>query len=469
MEKIRTYVLKKIKPTKEEVEKLHDFIRNLLAVAKIAASGAHPIIVGSTGRETWLSGDHDIDLFLMYPKSLSREELEKRGLAAGKKIVELLKGKWRLKYAEHPYVNARIGEYEVDIVPCYKIKKGEKIKSAVDRSPLHAEYIIQKLDSSLRDAVRLLKQFCKGIGIYGSDNKVEGISGYTCELLVIVYGKFEQVLKAVAKFKPGKIIDIENYWFANVKDPKKVERELKIKFKGQPLILIDPIDKNRNVTAALSCENFVRFVMKAKEFLGAPDIEFFFPKKRPLTKQQLNKLKARKTKFIALSFKKPDVSDDVLYPQLRKTLERLTKLLRHHGFDVIRKYHFVLNSKVLLMFELETWIKPFIEKRIGPPIFALKNSKDFLKKYAGAEFGPYIEGDAWIIEKEREAKSATHLLLDFLRDEPKVLREKGIPSYIAEPLSKCDLLEHEEFWDLVEGNAELSSFLREKYFERLIM
>lgn len=468
MEKIRNYVLKRIKPTKEETEKLHDFIRNLLAVAKIVATDAHPIIVGSTGRETWLAGDHDIDLFLMYPPSLSRGELEKRGLAAGKKIVEMLKGRWKLKYAEHPYVNAKIGDYEVDIVPCYKIKKGEKIKSAVDRSPLHAEYIIQKLDPSLRDEVRLLKQFCKGIGIYGSDAKVRGVSGYTCELLVIAFGKFERVLKQVARFKPGKIIDIEGYW-SLASNRKKVERELRLKFKGQPLILIDPVDKDRNVTAALSCENFVRFVMKAKEFLDSPSVNFFFPKKRPLTKQQLNKLKARKTKFLALSFKKPDIIDDILYPQLRKCLERLAKLLQHHRFDVLRKYFFVSGTKVLLIFEFETWVKPEIEKRIGPPIFVLKNSRDFLKKYANAEFGPYIEGDAWIIEKEREAKSATHLLLDFLRDDPKVLKEKGIPKYLADPLSKCNLLEHEEFWNLVEGNIELSCFLREKYFEKLIL
>ncbi len=465
MEKIRNYVLKRIKPTREETEKLNEFIRNLLSIAKIVSQNAHPIIVGSTGRDTWLSGDHDIDLFLMYPKSMSREELEKRGLDSGKKITEMLKGKWELKYAEHPYVHAHIGQYEVDIVPCYKIKKGEKIKSAVDRSPLHAEYIIQKLDPALRDEVRLLKQFSKGIGIYGSDAKVQGVSGYTCELLVLAFGKFERVLKNVAKFKPGKIIDIESYW----SPLEKFEKELKKKFQGQSLILIDPVDKNRNVTAALSPENFVKFVMKAKEFLDSPDVKFFFPEKRPMTKQQLNRLKSRKTKFIALSFKKPDVIDDVLYPQIRKAVERLSKLLEHHGFDTMRKYFFVDGKKVLIIFELETWLKPVFEKRIGPPIFALKNSKDFLKKYSDAPFGPYIDGDRWVIEKEREGKSATHLLLDFLRDEPKVLRERGIPSHLADPLSKCDLLEHEEFWDLVERDKNLSCFMREKYFERLII
>ena len=466
MEELKTFVLKKIKPDKEKQEKIKDFVRSLLSTAKIA-SNAQPVMTGSIGRETWLKDNHDIDLFLMFSITVSREKLEKRGLEAAKKIVKLLNGTYIKKYAEHPYLQAKINDFDVDIVPCYKIKKGEKIKSAVDRSPLHVEYVLEKLEPSLRDDVRLLKQFCRGIGIYGSDAKHSGVSGYLCELLIINYGRFEEVLKAISNSNPGLIIDIENFWFKDLTKIDETKKQLRKKFKNQPLIFIDPVDKNRNVASALSCENFIRFVNKAGEFLKNPGQQFFFPVKKGLAGKQVKILQSRKTKFLSIAFSKPDIIDDNLYPQLRKTIERLTNLMIENEFKVIRKYEFVLEDikKIVLIFEMEEWCPPFIEKRTGPPIFAIKNSRDFLKKYENPLFGHYIEDSCWVIEKEREFKTASILLTTFLNKEPDELKKKGIPKDIAEPISKANLLQHEEFWGFIKNNKELSIFLREKYFE----
>jgi len=459
---IKKTILEKIKPKKDETEEMKNFLNELLRVAKIIASDTEPLIVGSTGRGTWLKGDNDIDLFLLFPKNVSKEELEKKGLEYGKKITEELLGKYVIKYAEHPYVRAEINKKNVDVVPCYKIKKGEKIISSVDRSPLHLRYILSKLDPSLRDEVRILKQFFKGIGVYGSDLKNLGISGYTCELLVIKYGKFENVIEAISKMKPGTIIDIERGW----KNIKKVKE----KFRNEPLILIDPVDKNRNTTASLSSENFIKIVSKTKEFLENPSIEFFFRKKNELTGEELKKIKSRETKFLAILFEKPDVINDILYPQIRKASERLSKLLESYDFKLIRKYEFVNEEKnvAYLIFELEFWIAPKIEKKVGPLIFVIKNSNDFLSKYKDVEFGPYIENNCWVIEKERKFYSASSLLKNFLSKDENELIQEGIPSYIAKSIRKeFRIIEHKEFWKMVRNDKNLSSFLKEKYFEKI--
>ncbi|MEM7827072.1 MAG: CCA tRNA nucleotidyltransferase [Candidatus Aenigmatarchaeota archaeon] len=459
MDTIRNRVLQKIKPSKAEENEIKEFIINLIRVAK-TITDTEPVIVGSIGRGTWLSGDHDIDLFLMFPKSVSRDMLEKRGIKYAKKIVKVFEGRYVIKYAEHPYLHAKINGKTVDIVPCYRIKKGEKILSAVDRSPLHIEYIISRLDPSLKDDARLLKQFCKGIGIYGSDAKRSGLSGYACELLIIHHGTFESVLKSVSKYKPGHIIDIEGLW---PKDPKAIRK----RFENAPLILIDPVDKNRNVTAALSHENFVKFVNKAEEYLNSPDIRFFFPIKKELSLKEIKKLQDRKTKFLGILFDKPDIIDDILYPQLRKALERLDKLLNYNEFKTLRKYEFVLKNKVILIFEVEEWTPPAIEKKIGPSIFATKNSKDFLKKYENALYGPYIEKGLWVVEKKRVFTRADMLLKTFLNRDYDKLLEDGIPNYIAKNISKSKILEHEKLWGLIKKKKALSVFLREKYFENL--
>ncbi len=485
MEKIRRDVLKRIKPNKKEAERLKKITMKLLETAALVGKKYryHPMPVGSTARGTWLKGDSDIDIFLLFPKSVAREELEAKGLSAGKEIVKKLGGTYEIKYAEHPYVRATLSSevvdvsetpeiYNVDIVPCYRINLGEKIISAVDRSPLHNAYVLQHLDPSLRDEVRLLKQFCKGIGIYGSDLKVRGISGYLCELLVIRYGRFQNVLKAVSKFSPGTIIDIENRWFASEEEFKRVEHSIRKRFRNEPLIVIDPVDRNRNVASALSCENFVKFVCKSREFLSVirrdtlEYLDFFFPKKRKLNAREIASLRRRGTHFVAVVFEKPDTIDDILYPQLRKALQRIATSLRTREFSIVRAYEFVAKNTCMLVFEIEQRTLPLVEKREGPSIFASKNCRDFLTKYASPLYGPYVEGTNFVIERQREFLTPEDVIkrryLDLTAQQ---LREKGIPSEIAKTLPKGKIVSGERFFELLEREEELSKFMKEKYFE----
>jgi tRNA nucleotidyltransferase (CCA-adding enzyme) len=444
MERLRPAVIRKIRPSKAEKKKVEDFVRELLRVAK-TVSGLDAILCGSIGKFTWLKGDHDIDMFMLFPKSVSREELEKKGLLYGKRITAAMKGRHVIKYAEHPYVHSRIKGFTVDIVPCYRIKKGEQIKSAVDRSPLHLEYILEKLNPGLRDDVRLLKQFCKGIGVYGSDAKNLGFSGYICELLVIKYGTFEDVLEKASRWSAPQLISTEPVG--------KVRSD-------NSLIVIDPIDAKRNAAANLSNENFFKFVNASKRFLEKPSRSYFFPgPQKKLSESEIKNLHKRRTQFLAIKFKKPNVIDDILYLQVRRALKRINSLLRYNEFIVMRSYEFV-GKDVLLIFELEIWSLPNVKKMIGPPIFSQKHSKEFLTKY---KEHVYLEGKNWVAEVERKNKTAKELLKSFVSS--KQLESDGIPKNISKEFSKARLLEHEMFWRHVRRNNELSAFLRKKYFE----
>ncbi len=144
------------------------------------------MVVGSVARDTWLSGDRDLDIFLLFPPDLSREDLEEKGLDLARSIARRFTGIFHEKYAEHPYVNATIDGLDVDLVPCYEVASAAAIQSAVDRTPFHTRYISDKI-GPLRDDVLLAKQFAKACGVYGSDQMTEGFSGYLCELLVLHY------------------------------------------------------------------------------------------------------------------------------------------------------------------------------------------------------------------------------------------------------------------------------------------
>ncbi|MFZ8829828.1 MAG: CCA tRNA nucleotidyltransferase, partial [Candidatus Aenigmatarchaeota archaeon] len=269
-----TKVLKVIVPDKKKEKRLKSLANKVLRVANRKAKKykAKAIIVGSITRDTWLPDKEEFDIFILFPKHLTASQLEKYGLEVGKSIVKEMKGSFTLKYAQHPYLSAKIENVEIDIVPCYKIKDTSELKSAVDRTPFHVAYLQNKLKKKQANEVRLLKKFLKNHNLYGADAKTQGFSGYLCELLIIKYKNFVNLLKAASEWKVQEIIDLEEFY-------KKEEYDnLRKIFKNQCLIVIDPTDKNRNVAAALSSENFFKFKKISEEFLKNPCEETFFGK-----------------------------------------------------------------------------------------------------------------------------------------------------------------------------------------------
>ena len=445
-------VLKQIKPSPIEEDKVTSFVRELMRIGK-TISGLDVVVVGSTGKMTWLKGDHDIDLFILFPKETSRTELEQKGLAYGKAIVAEMKGKAIVKYAEHPYTHATINGFAVDIVPCYAIGKDDKIMSAVDRSPLHLEFVSEYLQEQQRDEVRLLKQFCKGIGVYGSDAKTLGFSGYLCELLIIKHATFENVLKNAATWIPPVVIaigELQNF-------------SLKEKFPNQPLVFIDPVDKDRNVAANIGSENFMKFVVSCQKYIAAPSDAFFTRQKpRPLSPKEIVTLKNRKTQFVVLAMKKPDVVDDILYPQARKALRRICTLLKENDFTMLRRYVFADEKSIVFFFEFFSWNLPSVREMEGPPIFSRKHSSEFIEKHKG--FPLRIEDTTWVAERERTIVTATDFLKSVVKT--KNLESLGFPENIAKSIAKAQVID--AVWPFISKNNSFSAFLEEKYFEPLV-
>ncbi|MBX0313256.1 MAG: nucleotidyltransferase domain-containing protein, partial [Sulfurihydrogenibium sp.] len=172
MEKAASFlkkVLKQILPDKKTERELKSVAKKVLSVAKKKAKKykAEAMIVGSITRDTWLPDKKEFDIFILFPKDLSPAELEKYGLEVGKEIVKELKGTFTLKYAQHPYLSAKINGIDVDIVPCYKIKNTSELKSAVDRTPFHVKYLQKHLKKNQANEVRLLKKFLKSHNLYG--------------------------------------------------------------------------------------------------------------------------------------------------------------------------------------------------------------------------------------------------------------------------------------------------------------
>lgn len=420
--------LKKITPSEQEKITVHEVIEDVLAETEriIKPQGLSVVLAGSFTRNTWLSHKKEFDIFIQFPVGTSRDGLEKLGLQLGKKIVKSFKGTHQIAYAEHPYVKSKIKGYDVDIVPCYKVESAEKIISAVDRTPFHNQYLSANLHAHQSADVRLLKTFCKVNGLYGSDLKTQGFSGYLCELLIIKYDSFKNLIAQTPNWLPGQVfIDLEGKYPGNKKE-----------FWNQPLIVIDPVDPKRNVAAALSSAVFVKFVKLCKQFLEKPSENFFFGKEEKINKPNLiKKIRSRGTLFLGIKFKKPDVVDDIVYPQLRKTAKRLSDILKEYEFACIGNTVFANNKTCIIILELEVWNLPNIRRISGPPVFAIKNAQEFVNKYS--KLGRvWVEDDKWVAETKRPFKEAEKKLADSLLKSAKILKAKGIASYMADSISK---------------------------------
>jgi tRNA nucleotidyltransferase (CCA-adding enzyme) len=462
-------VLKEIRPRKAEEKKLKDLALKVLKAAEkeAAKAGARPMLVGSLTRDTWLANKTEFDIFILFDPNLPREQLQEKGLKIGKAVVKKMGGSFQIAYAEHPYVSGKVKGIKVDIVPCYEIGCASELKSAVDRTPFHVRYIEKHLPLEKSCEVRLLKQFCKAHDIYGADAKVEGFSGYVCELLIVKYGSFLSAVKTAKDWNAGCIIDIEQLY--DSKEHPKLRRE----FKDQPLILVDPIDKNRNAAAAVSADSLYAFRKAAMDFLAKPDKKRFFGTKyKPVNYVELKKLqKARGTEIILIRFNSPKVVDDIFWPQLRRFAERLESILRENEFSVIRKgVHVSKKGVATVLMEMDICNLPAIQKRIGPRVFDWDDSRRFVEKYKDmALTGPFVENNFWVVETKRKFLTAHDKLVDSLKDNASILKAKGIPSHIAEQIARKRGFEivsdGKKVAKILKRDNGFGIFLR-KYFEK---
>ena len=458
VEEVCAEVLKRIRPTKEEEREIKQLVSKIEKTIKEQARERNwpvkPILVGSVAKNTWIKGIKDIDMFLAFPESLTRDELEDHGIRLAKVVVQKLKGKYVEEYAEHPYLTAEIEGYRVDLVPCYHLTVLSEIKSAVDRTPFHTKYIRERLTEEQTDQVRLLKRFMYGIGVYGSDLKTKGFSGYLCELLILYYESFLGVLKAASKWKRKEVIDIRGLTIR----PERM-------FPQASLIVIDPVDKNRNVAAVLSRERYSEFVAASREFLKNPKIKFFFPpKKEPMKDEELSKLIEERGKLIAISFPSPKVVPDILWPQMERALKNVESLLKMHSFRVMRKDVWA-NRIGCLLLELSVWNLPKIKKHLGPPIWiSSEHQKKFIQKWVKTKekvAGPYLEGDRWVVEVKRKYTEPISLLEAHLSGTVEELEERGFPKHIAEKLQDGGIYKNQGILELCKMDRDFRKFLAE--------
>jgi tRNA nucleotidyltransferase (CCA-adding enzyme) len=427
LEGIVRRVLDDVKPTEDEMRRITAYSNELMGRLKSAAPKDVEIaFVGSAARGTQIKGSYDMDIFLLFPKGLKEREMENKGLAIAKSIVNRGRGEtFIIKYAEHPYLKLIVDSgtgLTADIVPAFKIENAREIGTSVDRTQLHNKFISARLTESEKDNVRVLKAFLKAHNIYGANAKYEGFSGYACELMVYQFGSFINVLQEFSKLNLPLALDPLN------RETYRPHHErtgiLAKKFKSR-FVLIDPTDENRNVTAATSIESIARLCITSRLMLKKPSIGFFYGPRHSDTYSSNRISKLRKELGIDLylvRFAVPNISEDIIWQQLRRFSKRLSDMLEDNGFSTALSVDSVSKEGAMAAFFISRMKKHYdiIE---GPSSFMHVASDRFLDSHGNA-IGTFFKDDRLVFIEESRFSDPEEVLRHAIKN------EKSLPSYL---------------------------------------
>ena len=355
---------------------------------------------GSFAKGTWLAKDADIDIFIKFKKTTSEEKFEKISKKIGFDALE--KYFPYVRYSQHPYVEARIRNTKINVVPFYDVKIGEW-KSAADRSPFHTKFMEKSLTSKMRNDVKVLKIFLKSNGIYGAEIAKQGFSGYISEVLILEFGSFENLVKSMSKIEEKYVIG---------KTSKKFETSITV---------IDPIDSNRNLAAAISDENIGKFILICRAFKQKPSLQFFKNQKSKISKKYWNNL-------LVIKFDYKVRSPDIIWGQIKRATSTLTTQLELGGFTVLRsKPHTDELKEAYLLFFLESTKISQIYQKNGPEFFRDDSSKSFISKNLKNTELMWIGNNKKIISIEkRKHADAINFMTEFLKKKLQMGIPKGL-------------------------------------------
>ena len=361
---------------------------------------------GSFAKGTWLSKNADVDIFIKFKKETSEKKFEEISKKIG--FESMKKYHPYIRYSDHPYVEAKIKETKINVVPCYDVKLGDW-KSAADRSPFHTKNMKKALSSKMKDEVRLLKTFLQSTGIYGAEMAKQGFSGYVTEVLILNFGSFENVIKSIAKIKKNQIIGKTSENFET------------------PIIIIDPIDSKRNLAAAISVENIGKFILSCRAFQINPSLKFFKPKNSKSSKNTSENILVVKFNFKLRS-------PDIIWGQIKRATNSLKTQLEIGGFKILRSAsHTDEKKEAYLFFLLESSIIPKKFSKTGPEFFRENDCRSFIAKNISKTDLMWIDEYGKIVAlDERKYFEAVKFLSNFLKNN----LQTGIPKGLQDDFEK---------------------------------
>jgi len=453
-ESVLKRVLLRIKPDEPQRQRV---MATVTAAIEAMRKSIYPVdpqlemkLEGSLAKDTWISTDVDADVFILFPPSYEKQQMgnlviEHARKAFGAKRVGL-------RYAEHPYATVKLTGVDVDFVPCYRSTPPNWL-SATDRTVYHTVFVNENFDARLRDEARILKAFLKGIDIYGAEIRVEGFSGFLSELLVLWAGGFLNALRRLSEAKMPLVVDVEG--LTTAQNPAEVANAFRSEF-----VVIDPVDRERNVASSVSADNLANLVWASRSFLAEPSESFFSPRRVQRVPKQLRRWEAR---LVCVRVAPWDVPPDVLWGQVHRIRRKMEGELVKAGFRVYKSGDWTDESEeVLFLFALDDNSLPSSLLHLGPSAFDYPNSEAFLARHHSDQHvisGPYIKDGRWAVLLRRDAIKVNEILKSALVSEEFLA---GLSPEAAKSFRRARVMDNESLSHkrvTIEGLRKIAEFV----------
>jgi tRNA nucleotidyltransferase (CCA-adding enzyme) len=406
--------LEDITPDSSAVKVVDDFLKQLNLALKKKKLNATAVLGGSFAKGTRLRGDHDVDIFVRFNLKYDSEKLSD--------LLEPVLKQWKPDriHGSRDYFQIKNG-MKLEIVPVLAIKKPKEAKNVTDFSPWHVSWT-NKAGKKLKEEIMLAKKFMKAQKVYGAESYIKGFSGHVVDILVIHYGGFLKFLKAASSWKLAKKTKdgeeekqvVDHY---NTYKGRALLMLNKSKLQS-PLVLIDPVQPERNAAAALDAERYKKLIIAAKKFLKRPSKEFFVDKKLSFAKL------AKKGHLVKIFAYSLPGSEDVSGTKLLKAFEFFRQKLIDAEFKLaIANWGWNKKDLAIFWFVAKQKQLPELELRQGPPASKTSFAADFKKKYKKV-FASKEKLFAKVPRKYRTPESLLAVLLkdNYLKDKFKLAK-----------------------------------------------
>lgn len=320
---------------------------------------------------------YDVDIFVRYPGELS--ELSQILLPALREICHQHRLPLEHVHGSRDYFRITYSPKIIfEIVPVRAIKKAHEAENVTDLSYAHVAYVRKELRKrkQLVREIGLAKLFCKAQRVYGAESYVQGFSGYAIECLIIAYGSFVSMLRALAPAREQIVLDPGKH-YRQKREISLALNESKLK---SPIVLVDPTWKERNVLAALNYETFARFQTAARNFLKKPSLTFFV--QTPISTETLaERAQKQKVELVHIVLETLKQSGDIAGTKMKKFADTLSRYFSPHFTVVDREFVYSGAHQASAYF----FIKPAKQgMRRGPPIKMKEHAQRFKREHPQA-------------------------------------------------------------------------------------
>ena len=384
-EKVTESILKRYKVTKKEhdliLQKIDSFQHELRTALQNEKKDAYVMLGGSAAKGTFIKHDFDCDVFIRFIYDKYKDE--NISIILENVMKKIPNFKYERIHGSRDYFQGIWKNIHWECIPVLYIQSKDMAKNITDVSPLHVEWLNNHLTEKLRDEILLTKLFFKAQKVYGAESYMNGFSGHVVDILTVYYGSFKAVLENILKWEEKELINMTSHSInINSLNPDKVQ---------SAIIVIDPIQQERNASAAVSYEQFYHIKNQAAVFLKNPAEAFFKRKKIETGEFKAMKKEAAKNNGVCIILKAMPLHGklDTIGTKIVKAVDYMKTQLEANDFTVLKTgwdWEEQQEKPMIVWLIIKENELAKEKEHIGPPLKLQKDVEAFRKKHKKVYF-----------------------------------------------------------------------------------